>query len=130
MPILHWLVWLSGINTTKGSVVEFQVREHAWVASRGCTKGNYTLKFLFKIDFRRQLSQSPTTTLPWPNHHHLPISNLSPLVLSMGPLHLFFDDSFPSFPHYIPPTYPLVTVSLFFISMSLVIFFLLVCFVD
>ena len=34
------------------------------------------------------------------------------------------------FPPITPPTSPLVTVSLFLISMSLVVFWLLVCFID
>ena len=38
--------------------------------------------------------------------------------------------SWPSYPHYPLPASPLVTVSLFFISMSLVLFCLLVCFAD
>ena len=49
------------------------------------------------------------------------------LTLSMGPLYMFFDDNFPSFPHYFPLHSLLVTVSLLLISISLVIFFLLFC---
>ena len=52
------------------------------------------------------------------------------LVLSMCPLYMFLDDLSPSFLCYTPSTSPLFTVSLFFISMFLVIFCLLVCFVD
>ena len=51
------------------------------------------------------------------------------LAWSMGPLYMFLDNPCPSFPN-IPFPSPLVTVSLFFISMSLVVFCLLVCFVD
>ena len=47
-----WLVWLSGLSTglrTKGSLVGFPVRAHAWVVgqvpSRGCTRGNHTRMF-------------------------------------------------------------------------------------
>ena len=50
---LPWLVWLSGLSAilwTKGSLVRFPVRAHAWVVgqvpSRGCTRGNHTLMFL------------------------------------------------------------------------------------
>ena len=50
--------------------------------------------------------------------------------LSMGPSYTFLDLSFPSFPHYLSPPTPLVTVSLFLTSMSLVLFCSLVCFVD
>ena len=48
-----WLVWLSGLSAglrIKGSLVQFPVRAHAWVAgqvpSRGCTRVNHTLMFL------------------------------------------------------------------------------------
>ena len=65
---------------------------------------------------------------------HTPTSYPQPfptLDLSMHPLYMFLDNSFPSFSHYLPPSSPLVIVSLFFISISLFIFSsLLVCFVD
>ena len=48
-----WLVWLSGLSAelrTKGTLVQFPVRAHAWVAgqvpSRGYVRGNHTLMFL------------------------------------------------------------------------------------
>ena len=48
-----WLVWLSGLSAslwTKGSLVPFPVRAHAWVAgqapSAGRVMGNHTLMFL------------------------------------------------------------------------------------
>ena len=51
---MPWLVWLSELSTglqTKGSPVWFPVRAHAWVAgqvpSRGRSRGNHTLMFLF-----------------------------------------------------------------------------------
>ena len=76
------------------------------------------------------VSISPTTH-PHPSHPHLPPS----ILPSFG----FVQDSFihvpentslfPS-PPLPPPTSPLVTVSLFLISMSLVIFCLLFSFVD
>ena len=56
---------------------------------------------------------------PHPQSYH-------PLALSLGPLYMFLDDPSPSFPHYPLPLSPLVTVNLFFISMSLVVFCLLV----
>ena len=47
-----WLVWLSGLRAsmqTKGSLVRFPVRAHAWVAgqvpSRGRARVNHTLMF-------------------------------------------------------------------------------------
>ena len=48
-----WVVWLSGVSTglqTKGLLVQFPVRAHAWVvgqvSSRGCSSRNHTLVFL------------------------------------------------------------------------------------
>ena len=64
------------------------------------------------------LTPAILTSLPW---YH------PPLVLSMCPL--LFLKTLPFFPPIIPPTSPLITVRLFLISMSLVIFCLLVCFV-
>ena len=55
---------------------------------------------------------------------------LSPLALSMCPLYMFLDGPSPIFSHYPSPLPPLVIVSLFFISMPLVLFCLLICFVD
>ena len=59
-----WLVWLSGLSAglkTKGSLVRFPVRAHAWVSgqvpNRGCVRGNHTLIFLFL---------SPSFPLPSP----------------------------------------------------------------
>ena len=54
MPYIQpWLVWLSGLSTslrTKGSLVRFPIRAHAWVAdqvpSRGRMRGNHTLMIL------------------------------------------------------------------------------------
>ena len=49
-----WLVWLSELRAsleTKGSLVQFPVRAHVWVAgqvpSTGCVRGNRTLMFLY-----------------------------------------------------------------------------------
>ena len=68
--------------------------------------------------------------LPTPPHPCLPPSNLPLLALSMCPLYMFLDGPSPVSPHYPFPLSLLVTLSLFFISVSLVIFCLLVCFVD
>ena len=81
---------------------------------------------IFLLLFKYSCLHFPHTTLPHPSHPQF----YPPLVLSIGPLYLFLDDPSASFPHFLPPPYPLVTVSLFFISMSLVLFCLLVCFVD
>ena len=68
-----------------------------------------------------------SSTPPTPTSH---LQSFPSLTLSMGPLYMFLDDPFPSFPCYLPLRSLLVTVHLFFISMSLVIFSLLVCMVD
>ena len=48
-----WLVWLSGLSAslqTKTLLVQFPVREHAWVVGQvpsvGYERGNHTLMFL------------------------------------------------------------------------------------
>ena len=64
---------------------------------------------------------------PTPTSHP---QSYPPLALSMGPLYMFLDGPFTSSPCYTPPLSPPVTVSLFFISVLLVTFCLLVCFVD
>ena len=61
-----WLVWLSGLSAslqTKGLLVQFPVRPHAWVAgqvpSRVCERGNHTLMFLsFSFSFPSSLSKN------------------------------------------------------------------------
>ena len=73
--------------------------------------------------FPPPLSSTPPNST---SHPH----SFSPLALPMGPLYMFLDNPFPSFPHYPSPFPSLVTVSLFFITASLVIFCLLFCFVD
>ena len=64
------------------------------------------------------------------SRHHFPPSPPTPtshpptfptLALSMGPLYMFLDDPSLSFSCYLPPSSTLVTFSLFFISVSLVI---------
>ena len=78
-----------------------------------------TVVFIFPLPF----SPAPPTPTSYPQ-------SFPPLALSMGPLYMFLDKPSPSFPDDPPAPSLLVTVSLFFISMSLVIFCLLVCFVD
>ena len=64
----------------------------------------------------------PTTTSHIQSSSH-------PVSLSMGPLYTFLDNPSPSLPRYLShPSFQLV--SLFFISMSLVIFCLLICSID
>ena len=52
LVILFWLVWLSGLSAglqTKGSLVEFPIRTHSWIAdqvpSTGHMRSNHTLTF-------------------------------------------------------------------------------------
>ena len=69
------------------------------------------------------------TALPHPNDPHLPPSILPHFGSSMGPLYMFFEDLSPCFPFtscHLPSDY--CQFVLYF--MSLVIFCLLVCFVD
>ena len=89
---------------------------------------NFILFLLF-LFFYYSWPHSPPITL---THPHLSHSILPPplLSLSMGPLYLFLDEPSPSLSLCTLPPSPLVTVSLFFISMSLVMFYLLVCSVD
>ena len=63
---LPWLVWLSGLSTglqTKGWLVQFTVRAHAWVVgqvlSRGRMRGNHTLVFL-SLSFSLPFSLPPS----------------------------------------------------------------------
>ena len=62
---LPWLVWLSGLSAslwTKGSLVQFPVRAHAWVAgqvpSRGCVRGNHTLIISFPLSPSHPLNKN------------------------------------------------------------------------
>ena len=63
---MPWLVKLSGLSTglkTKGLLVRFPVRAHAWVASwvpsRGSMSGKHTLMFLsFSFSFPSPLSKN------------------------------------------------------------------------
>ena len=70
----------------------------------------------------------------FPSHLHfkcnVPPSNPPPLALPMYHLSMFFDGPSPVISHDPSPPSSLVTVRLFFITKSLVIFCLLICFVD
>ena len=89
-----------------------------------------TLLFYFLLLLNYGCVHFPPSTPPCPNHPCLPLLIRPPLALSTGPWYVFLDDPSPIFPYYLSCSSPLVTVSLFFISMCLVIFCLLVCFVD
>ena len=80
--------------------------------------------------FKYSCLHFPPTTALHPTHPHLPPSNLPPLALSMCPSYVFLDGSSHTSPSYPPPPLSLVSISQFFISMSLVVFCLLVCFAD
>ena len=80
--------------------------------------------------FKYSCVHFPSTTPHNATHPHLQPSILLPLTLSMGPLYMVLDSPSSIFPHYPSPLPPLITVSLFFISMSLVIFCLLFSSVD
>ena len=84
-------------------------------------KNSFIYLFLVQVVF----SMTPHHS-SYSSHLYLPPF---PFALSMYPLYMFLDNPSP-FPWVSPPTSPLVTVSLSFISMSLVLFCLLVCFVD
>ena len=84
----------------------------------------------FCMLFKYSCLQFPHHHSPHPSHPHFP-----PLILFLfGFVHVSFihvpDNPSPFSPHHPSSPSPLVTVSLFLISMSLVILCLLICFVD
>ena len=83
--------------------------------------------FLFVLLFKCSCLHFTPTTVPCSSDPHLPPSILTPFGCVLGSFIRFLDAPSPSFPLYPPSPSPLVTVSLFFISVSLVIFCLLVC---
>ena len=100
-----------------------------WLENKGNAKSNKALNILFLL-FKYSCLHLHTSILPHPSHPHLPPSNLPPSALSICPLYMFLNGPSPIIPHY--PSLPssLVTISLFFISMTLVVFCLFVCFID
>ena len=64
--------------------------------------------------------------VPPPHHSPLSLSIPTPLSMSMSPLYTFLDLPRPLFSCYLPPRPALVTISLFFISVSLGLFCLFV----
>ena len=86
--------------------------------------------FLFLLLFNYSCSHFPPITLPYPTHSHIPHAILPHLWLCPWVLYAC---SLMTLPLLCPVTLspsPLVPVCLFFISMSLVLFCLLVSFVD
>ena len=85
---------------------------------------------LFLLLFKYSCLHFPATTLPSPTHPYLP-SSILPSCLCPWVLYTCSLTTFPLLSSIIPhPHSPLINVSLFFISMSLVIFCLIVCIVD
>ena len=97
----------------------------------GCLTAKRAIYFeqLLLLFFKYSCLYCLSTTSPTPAIPIFHPSSYLPLILSMCPLYIFLK-THPLFPPISPPTSPLVTVSLFFISLTLVIFCLLVCFVD
>ena len=89
----------------------------------------YSLK-LFILLFKYSCLLFLPTTAPHPSHPHVPPMIPTPLWFCPCVLYRCSWKPFPIFPPLSPAPYPLVTVSLFLISVSLVIFCWLVCFVD
>ena len=93
----------------------------------------FIMLFIFSV-VQLQLSLYPPYYSPLPYRSPTSDSHSSlspnPLSVSMGPLYMFLDLTLPLLCPVIPLPSPLLTVSLFFISMSLVLFSLLLCFVD
>ena len=63
--ILPWLAWLSGLSAglqTKGLLVQFTVRAHAWVAgwipSWGSMRGNHTMFLSHSFSLTPLLSEN------------------------------------------------------------------------
>ena len=107
------------------------ITTRVWNICGPITRACYTEFFQLQLTCFNCCSSTVVPILPppllsprWPTPTSHPQSD-TPWALSMGPLYMFLDNASPSFCHYPPPFSPLVTVSLFFITMSLVIFCLL-----
>ena len=146
-----WHVVTSGFSQTKSTFESEEISDHWWDSGRYDRAADWGLGEV--CDFPRcllwrglrhhcpmynvscilfyfltvvQVKLSPFSPHHCPTHLRLPLSNPPPLALSMCPLYMFFDGPSPISP---PSSFflsPLVTGRLFFISMSLVIFCLLV----
>ena len=81
--------------------------------------------FIFTLLYKYICLPLPSTTPSGPTNVHLPPSILPTLTFSIDPLYIILEDLSPFFP-VILSTSSLITVSLCFISMSPVIFLLLV----
>ena len=90
-------------------------------------RGNFYIFNLFFIIVQVQVSPFPPHQQhPCPTHPHFPSWNLPSLPLSMCPLYMFPDSLLVIISYYPSAPSSLVTVRLFFISMSLVVFCLLI----
>ena len=88
----------------------------------------FSIKIFFLLLFKYSFLPFPPTSPPHPSHPHLP--SLIPLLFGFVHVSFIVHKPFPLFPLLSPPISLLVTVRLFLISMSLVVFCLLVCFID
>ena len=84
--------------------------------------------FIFVLLFKYSCLHFHPTMATCPTHPCLPPLNLPSLTLSICLLYMFLDGHIRVIPYYPSPPSSLVTVSLFFILMSLIVFCLLVCF--
>ena len=91
---------------------------------------NYYFVFVtFLLLFHYSCFHFNPTMPACPAHLHLTSSNLPPLALSMCPFYMFFDGPSPIVPYYPSLLSSLVAVSLFLISLSLIVFCFLLCLV-
>ena len=77
---------------------------------------------IFLLLFKYSRLHCPATTFPLPTIPTSHPQSFPTLALSMGPLNMFLDHASPSYLCYCTPHSPLVTVSLFFILMTVYIF--------
>ena len=89
-----------------------------------------SLPFTFKIWSISCWFTSWRNPLPPKKRENFFLLSLLVEGIIIGPFYMFLDYPSSSFPCYLPPHSPLVIVSLFFISVSLIILCLLVCFAD
>ena len=107
---------------------------HYWGFTLNILNLVFLLSIYLSIYLFLQLSPFLPITLPCLTNAHFPLSIFPHNAPPVGFVHGFFIHvpwwPFPSLLPLSPPTCPLVTVSLFVISVSLALFCLLVCFVD
>ena len=112
---------------------------HAGLPKCGIVRNIHFFFFVFTVLVFFKSFYCSVIVVPIPPRHHSPLIYPPPTFhFQSYPHHrlcpwVLYTCSwtwpFPFFPHYSPLSSPLVTVSLFFISMSLILFCWLVCFV-